>query len=604
MALTEDQAAKIILIRSIEECDKGVFSDQILADALAAAKNQRPGLDWIEKRASYLFEHLSAWYQSILQLAKAPANWILPVCFLAVILGLATNLLAPTERIHVVRNPVFFLVSWNFIVYLALFLLALPGNRARIRSGSMVRFKPQARPEHGEENAAPSFEEKRKIPFTARYLLPSIWQLIHKIMFGFQRTKNLAHLTSHFTMHWFSIAGPLVVARWRYLLHLAALCVAAGAIGGMYFRGLFQSYEFVWASTFVTDQATVSTFVNVLFGPSLFISRLLNLGLSERIDIARLLTPQGDSSDAWIHLFAITVATTIVIPRGLLALAQFKNINGVINAFPLALDKYYGEVIEAPIRSVMEKEAETAITQFAEKIASYVGLRLYDEQIIPKLRDFRENGGKISDLKSELIRLTESFSPQLKAYIVDVGIPEFQSSLSQRVGDIIKSIGSDFVNKRASEATLHDLKIHAPKTADLGVSDQFSTAIGASVGAAITLTFAAIGGGIGEELGIAIIATVLGTTGPVGFVIGLVIGALVVVGGWRFGKEKITETIEHVSLPAVVVRSALWESRFKKLIDDGRKQCEDSVRTNAKERLLPMLPNITDEIVFRLRSWW
>jgi hypothetical protein len=252
----------------------------------------------------------------------------------------------------------------------------------------------------------------------------------------------------------------------------------------------------------------------------------------------------------------------------------------------------------------MEKEAETAITQFAEKIASYVGLRLYDEQIIPKLRDFRENGGKISDLKSELIRLTESFSPQLKAYIVDVGIPEFQSSLSQRVGDIIKSIGSDFVNKRASEATLHDLKIHAPKTADLRVSDQFSTAIGASVGAAITLTFAAIGGGIGEELGIAIIAAVLGTTGPVGFVIGLVIGALVAAGAWWFGKEKITETIENVSLPAVVVRSALWESRFKKLIDDGRKQCEDSVRTNAKERLLPILPNITDEIVFRLRSWW
>ena len=47
MALTEEQAAKIVLIRSIEECDKSVFSDRLLADALAGARNETPGLDWI-----------------------------------------------------------------------------------------------------------------------------------------------------------------------------------------------------------------------------------------------------------------------------------------------------------------------------------------------------------------------------------------------------------------------------------------------------------------------------------------------------------------------------------------------------------------------------
>ena len=109
MALTEDQAAKIILIRSVEECDKGVFSERILADSLATARNERSGLDWIEKRAAYLYEHLSPWHQSIIQLAKIPANWTLPVCLLALLLGLATNLLGSADTIHVVRNPVF---SW------------------------------------------------------------------------------------------------------------------------------------------------------------------------------------------------------------------------------------------------------------------------------------------------------------------------------------------------------------------------------------------------------------------------------------------------------------------------------------------------------------
>jgi len=604
MALTEDQAAKIILIRSVEECDKAVFSERMLSDALAAASHEKPGLDWIEKRASHLFERLSAWHQSILQLAKAPANWTVPVCLLALILGLATNLLGSTEKIHVVRNPVFFLVSWNLLVYLGLLLLVFLRNRTRLRRGLFGPAAPSAEPHDDREHFARRLGSPAKVPWPARYLMPRIWQLLHKVMFGFEQTKNLASLTSHFTTHWFSVAGSLVAARWRYLLHLAALSLVTGAVVGMYFRGLFQGYEFVWASTFITDERAVSSFINVVFGPSFFVSSLLNLGLSERIDVGGLVTPQGDTSDAWIHLFAITVVIAVVIPRTALALSQFKTIKTLVNSFGLALDDYYGEVIEAPIRSIIEKEAETAVSRFSEKVASYVGSRLYAEQIVPKIQDFRERGGRIADLKSELIQLTEAFSPQVKAYVLDTAIPEFQRSLSQRVGEIVKSIGTDFINKRDPEAILHDLKIQVPQGAELGVSDQFSRAVGVSVGAAISLTFATVGGGIGEELGIAIIAALLGTTGPVGFVIGLIVGGVVAAGAWWFGQEKIIQAVDNVNLPAVVVRAALWESRFKKLIEGGRKKCEESVQIKIKERLTPMLPKITDEIMFRIRSLW
>jgi Protein of unknown function (DUF2868) len=521
---------------------------------------------------------------------------------LATILGLATNILGPTDKIHVVRNPVFFLVTWNLMIYVALLVLIVLKHRVRFRSEPSLDLKPAAQ-SNPDEKIFPYSHEK-KVPWAARHLLPGLWQFVHKIIFGFQNAKALTAVTSRFSMHWFSVAGPIVVARWRYLLHLGALYLALGAIVGMYFRGLFQGYKFVWASTFVTNESTVSSLVNILFGPSLFISRLLNFRLSERIDTARLLTPEGDTSDAWIHLFAIMVALTIIVPRALLALSQVKNITTLVNSFGVALDKYYGEVIEPPIRSLIEKEAQTAISEFSAKVAAYVGLTLYDERITPKLREFREKGGRISDLKSELIRLTETFSPELKAYILDTAIPDFQRSLSQRVGEILKSIGTDFIDKRDPEAILHDLKIHAPGTEDLGVSDQFGKAIGAAVGTAITLTFATIGGGIGEELGIAVIATILGTTGPIGFVIGLIIGGLVAAGAWWFGKERITEAVDRVKLPAVIVRTALWESRFKQLVEDGRKKCEESVRTKVKERLTPMLPKITDEIIFRVRSLW
>jgi hypothetical protein len=96
----------------------------------------------------------------------------------------------------------------------------------------------------------------------------------------------------------------------------------------------------------------------------------------------------------------------------------------------------------------------------------------------------------------------------------------------------------------------------------------------------------------------------LGTTGPVGFVIGLIVGGLLAAGAWWLGKDKITEAIERVKLPAVALRTVLWESRFKKLIEDGRSKCLESVQTKVKEGLTPIVPKITDEIMFRIRSLW
>ena len=74
--------------------------------------------------------------------------------------------------------------------------------------------------------------------------------------------------------------------------------VAAGAVAGMYFRGLFQGYRVIWASTFITDLQSVSTFIAVVFGPSLWLSNFLGLGLESEISVARLLTVAGDDADA------------------------------------------------------------------------------------------------------------------------------------------------------------------------------------------------------------------------------------------------------------------------------------------------------------------
>ena len=596
MALTEDAAAKIVLIRSIEECDPRAFSEELRAQAFVAAQDVEPGLSSIERYAARLFEHLSPWYQSILQLAKIPAPWTFPVCFAAFLLGLATNLLGPAQQIHVIRNPIFILIAWNLLVFLALFVLFL---RRKIKTQQVTNVVPAA---NTVESLRSSLRNHQyKAPWVVKYLLPGVWHFFHRMIFAVHEQRYLAQIMRRFSHHWLSVAGALVVSRWRRLLHLGSVFIATGAVAGMYFRGLFQGYRVMWDSTFIVDQESVATFIRVLFGPSLWISNLFGLGLANEISVSRLLTPGGDEADGWIHLFAISVFVAVVLPRLALAAWQSRRLARLSDNIALPLDHYYGEVIEGPIRLLIEKEVGVQAQTFSAKVAGFVASKLYDEQIVPKLILFRERGGKIADLKSQLTSTTVAFLPKIQSFITDTALPELQLVLSQRLGEVLKSIGTSFIDVKDPQIAFEELSIFPAGRTELKISTEFSRAIAFSVGTSIALAIAAVGGGIGEQLGIAIIATVLGTTGPIGFLIGLVAGAMVAAGAWWFGKDKITETVEHILLPAAVVRTALWQSRFQRLLAEAREKCEESVRAKVDENLQTLIPQITDEILLRLR---
>ena len=172
------------------------------------------------------------------------------------------------------------------------------------------------------------------------------------------------------------------------------------------------------------------------------------------------------------------------------------------------------------------------------------------------------------------------------------------------MGEILKSIGTDFLDIKDPKAVLDGLTISSADRPELNISNEFSRAIGVSVGASIALAVATVSGGIGHELGIAILATVLGTTGPVGFLIGLVAGAVIAAGAWWMGKEKIAETVENISLPGAIARAALWPSRFQRLLDEARRKCEDSVRAEVNEKMKVLMPKITTAILMRVRGLW
>jgi hypothetical protein len=603
MSLAEEDAAKIVLIRSVEGCDPNFFSDSLLVDAFAEAKDIAPGLGWVRARAQFLFDHLSSAYQSVLHLVKLPTPLTLPLCSIALVVGFATNLLGPAENIHVVRNPVLLLVAWNLFVYLVLFLVLVtkPRNRRQASSSSakLAGAKPPATNRQGAVSDATI-----NIPRLAQFLMPGLWHVFHRIALGAGEKRKLADVVRRFSINWYAVAARLVASRWEVMLHLGALCLAIGAVAGMYFQGLFQGYQAIWSSTFITSEPSVGAFVHLLFGPSLLVSDLLGLELAAGIDIGRLLSPQGDKAAAWIHLFAITVMITIVIPRGALAAWQWSHVKRRRDDVGLRLDPYYGAIIEAPVRALIEKEVANETRQFSEDVATFVGQKLYDERIVPRLRQFRNEGGKVSELKSEIQSLSEAFVPQIESYVAETRLPELQSTLSQRIGEILKSLGTDFTVLEEPQAVFGGMKIATGGNPAMGLSRQFTGAIGLSIGTSIALAVATVSGGLGKYLGVAIVATLLHTTGPVGFLIGLVAGAMIAASAWLLGKEKVGDAVEGIDLPGVVVRIALWESRFQRLADDGRKKCQESVRGEVDERLNALQPRITAEILGCVRRLW
>jgi len=97
-----------------------------------------------------------------------------------------------------------------------------------------------------------------------------------------------------------------------------------------------------------------------------------------------------------------------------------------------------------------------------------------------------------------------------------------------------------------------------------------------------------------------IAAGIIGTTGPVGFLIGGIAGIVVGFTGLKFGRKKITKAVETVPMPGAVLRKVLWKSRFRSLIENGRKKCYESVKEQIGNEMEPQLQKLSENIWQRL----
>jgi hypothetical protein len=320
--MRERRSEIVLLIRAFEESDSDGVILPVRARAVAtrralrvtgltdwggdlqAAHNLRNG-ETVMRRSRLLFDSLAhklPALRGLLHVARLGMSTVPAVVGAAFLLGLSSNALAPNHRLNLLSFPFLGMLAWNLMVYVG--LLTAPVFKGRLKRGA-GRMKAGGRGVAG---------------YLADWLLRSaIWRRLR----GWRRREGdhparlriITRSIVRFGALWQRCAKELLAARVRRLLHVAALTLALGMLGGMYLRGVTLEYRATWESTWLGTQQ-VQFVMNTVLGPAAAVSG------SEVPDVGPLHAPANGDAAPWIHLYALTVLLAVVLPRLLLALFE------------------------------------------------------------------------------------------------------------------------------------------------------------------------------------------------------------------------------------------------------------------------------------------
>lgn len=567
----ERNLATVLLVRCVEEHEPAYFSPEALSAAALAAANARDDLELIEKRSAYLFLRLPPALKAWARIGLLPESSLGAVILASFLIGALSNFLGPSGLVHVVYNPLVFLIAWNLVAYGFFAWRALDTKQGR-RSG------------------------------VVRLLVRDLWSAwnrwAHRLPAG--RLQHADRIAATFRDRYWDAAGPVVLARIEWLIHVAAIGLLLGAVSGTYVRGLFLEYNAVWRSTFLNDPGAVTALLNFLLAPGLL---LLDGALLGRGEVQSLFSPGGSPAAAWIHRIALTAVLVVVVPRSVLAFAAARR--ALREAGRLRVDLEGDDYYVAKLRTARDSHihrlredivtvARSGVGKLAESVALFVRDHFFDIRVAPALLRFRNNGGRIRDLEAEIKAAQEAFQPQLLAHLQEAQ-QEFETSVR---ASLQKLVGKELADAPALYAELSHPALSLREDVSGSVAGNLGDGLGTTVVVGITAIVASLSGGIGQSLGIAVVSSLLGTSGPIGLLIGGIAGLALAGTGYLLGREKVAQAVKGRAIPATLVAFALPESK----LEQARQATYAKVKEDVAAHLEPQVALATEAIVERLAA--
>jgi Protein of unknown function (DUF2868) len=323
LRLSEDDVRTLLLVQAVEDTDReGV----LLTPPVRAAATRRAFDDGapsgddvarLRRRASLLRDDVlreAPVLGRVLDPPRLRGPVVLATLAVAGLAGALTNVLGPERHVSVLAFPLAGILLWNLAVYAGLAARILLRLVARLRGGITV---------------------PGRLARAGQWLEGAWLAALVRRLGGTARSAAVTDAVRRFQRLWLPAAAPLIAARVRVVLHLAAFAMAAGAIAGMYVSGIAFEYRATWESTWLEAPA-VQRYLDVVLGPA---ARVLGTRVP---DVASLRGPTGQGSAApWIHLWGTTLALFVLVPRATLTLLDTVRAARLARRLPLHVDAGY-----------------------------------------------------------------------------------------------------------------------------------------------------------------------------------------------------------------------------------------------------------------------
>ncbi len=372
--MREADAQAVVLVRAFEEEDpegrllsvhaRASATEAARAASAAAASDGSNGggraasgtaEDFMARRANTLMDALEPQVpvmRGLLSGTRMGVSLGPAVVTVAGAVGLFSNALGPDRAINVLSAPMLAIVAWNLGLYGLLLVVALrPARQAVASSGTGS----SGTGSDARTSASTRTPGSRAPGSTRMSRLVAAMQ--HRALSAPVGTRGRdgavigAAVARYFSL-WQPLGASLLACRVRRLLHLGALALAAGAVGGMYMRGLVLAYEATWESTFL-EASQVQTLLDVVLAPA---AALIDTTVPA---VAPLQSPALGPAALWIHLWAATAVVFVVVPRFVLVLAESRRITRLSADITPDLDAGYYRRLLAPARG----DAEHVVVQ-------------------------------------------------------------------------------------------------------------------------------------------------------------------------------------------------------------------------------------------------
>ncbi len=344
--LSQAELQAILAVKALEETHPDAPSPELRTLAGNESGDRAEREPWLARRAAYILERLPRKYRSLAAL-RVPPGWLaLPFALLAFGVGVATNTLGPTGKIHAFYNPTTLIIVWNLIAVALIVAHHLVPRRASGR------------------------------------LSQSFASLLALAARGWRRARRAEaaaggdfEVRAAMIREYQGVFAEAIVARAAALLSAGSLAFTSGVLVGMYLRGVAFGYNVVWKSTLVQSPQAALDWLVVLFLPA----RWLAPGsFPDLVAVEQLATPDGTPAAPWIHCFAVTALAYAVLPRLVVLVWQLWRVRRASSRAQLDLSEPYFEQLfrgDRPSASGLDRAALEGFALDANQYAVMASLQ-------------------------------------------------------------------------------------------------------------------------------------------------------------------------------------------------------------------------------------